>query len=134
MIDDLLARVWTNLGGRIGGPLSFRLLLQPLTAASLAIYAGIQDARAGRPAYFWTILTSRTDRGRLIREGLRAVANVFVVAVAVDVVYQVLVFGWVYPGEVLIVGALLACVPYLLLRGPVNRLALMVRHRWGRRR
>jgi hypothetical protein len=30
---------------------------------------------------------------------------------------------WVYPLESLIVAFVLACVPYLLLRGPVNRIA-----------
>jgi len=34
-----------------------------------------------------------------------------------------MVFRWIYPLEVLLVAFLLACVPYLLIRGPVNRLA-----------
>jgi hypothetical protein len=122
-MEDLLARIWENLGGRIGGPLSFRLILQPVVATVLAVRAGLQDARTGRPAYFWTILTSPADRRDLLREGWKAVAKVFVLAVIIDVVYQVIVFRWVYPVELLLVAFLLACVPYLLIRGPVNRLA-----------
>lgn len=122
-MEDLLARVWENLGGRIGGPLSFRLILQPLVATFLAVRAGVLDARAGRPPYFWTILTSPADRANLLREGWKAVAKVFVLAVLIDVVYQLIVFRWVYPFESLLVAFLLACVPYLLIRGPVNRVA-----------
>ena len=56
-MDDVLARFWENLGGRVGGPLTFRLIIQPLVVSVLAIRAGIQDARAGRPAYGWAVLT-----------------------------------------------------------------------------
>ncbi len=122
-MDEILARIWENLGGRVGGPLTFRLLLQPLVAASLAIRAGIQDARAGRPAYFWAIVTEPQHRSDLLREGWKAVAKVFVLALVIDVVYQLIVERWVYPGESLIVAILLAFVPYLLLRGPVARIA-----------
>lgn len=124
MIDDLLARIWEHLGGRIGGPLSFRLLLQPMVASVFAIRDGLADARTGRPAYFWTIVTHATDRRALLREGWKAVAKVFVVAVIIDAVYQVMVFRWIYPSELLLLAFLLACVPYLLIRGPANRLAV----------
>ncbi len=127
-MDDLLTRLWENLGGRIGGPLTFRLILQPLVAAALAIRAGLLDARTGRPPYFWTILTNPAHRRDLLREGWKAVASVFAVAVVIDVAYQLIVFRWVYPGEVLIVAFLLACVPYLLIRGPANRIASAIRH------
>jgi len=122
-MDDVLARIWEHLGGRIGGPLSFRLVLQPVVATVLAIRAGLQDAKTGRPAYFWTILTDADSRRGLLREGWKAVAKVFVLAVIIDAVYQVIVFRWIYPFETLLVAFLLACVPYLLVRGPVNRIA-----------
>ena len=80
-LEDLLTRILENLGGRIGGPMTFRFVLQPLVASVLAIRAGLRDAQSGRPPYLWTILTSRQDRRHLLREGWRAVLNVFVVAV-----------------------------------------------------
>jgi hypothetical protein len=126
-MDDVLARIWEDLGGRVGGPLSFRLLLQPLVAMVLAIRAGLEDARTGRPPYFWAIATHPEHRRALLREGWKAVAKVFVIAVIIDAVYQVMVFRWVYPGELLIVAFLLACVPYLLIRGPANLIAGGVR-------
>ena len=122
-MDDIIARIWGNLGGRIGGPLTLRLLIQPLVAAVLAIRAGVADGRTGRPPYFWAIVTNPEHRRDLLWEGWKAVAKVFVLAVALDCIYQLMVFQWIYPGESLLVGFLLACVPYLLLRGPAARLS-----------
>ena len=127
-MSDLFARFWDNLADRIGGPLTFRLILQPLVAAFLAIRAGIVDARMGRPPYFWTILVNPADRGELLHEGWQAVAKVFVLAVVIDVVYQLIVVRWVYPFEALLVAFVLACVPYLLLRGLANRIARAGHH------
>jgi hypothetical protein len=127
-MEDMLARVSEHLGGRIGGPLTFRFVLQPLMAALLAVRAGLLDAKAGRPPYFWTILTNPAGRRELLREGWKAVFRIFVLAVVVDTVYQVMVFRWIYPLELLLVSFLLACVPYLLIRGPVNRIAVALRH------
>jgi hypothetical protein len=42
---DELHRAIGQLMERIGGPLSFRLLLQPIMAIALAIRAGVRDAR-----------------------------------------------------------------------------------------
>ena len=122
-MDEILARFWGDLGGRVGGPLTFRLILQPAVAILLAIRAGLHDAQEDRPPYLWTILTSRADRRELLSEGWKAVAKVFIVAVLIDIGYQVMVFREVYPGEALMVAFILACVPYLLVRGPVNRIA-----------
>jgi hypothetical protein len=41
----------------------------------------------------------------------------------IDVVYQIIAHRWVYPGEAVLVAVILAIVPYLLIRGPVNRIA-----------
>ena len=126
-MDEFFARFWENLGVRVGGPMTFRFVLQPLIASFLAIRAGIKDARTGRPAYFWAILTEANNRRVLLRDGWKAVAGVFTVAVIIDVIYQLIVFKWVYPVEALFIAFLLACVPYLLIRGPVNRLVSMFR-------
>ena len=122
-MEELFTRIWEDLGGRIGGPLSFRLLLQPAIATVLAVRAGLQDAKAGRPAYFWAILTDPAHRREQLADGWKAVAKVFVMAVVIDAIYQVVVLRWIYPFEALLVAFLLACVPYLLIRGPVNRIA-----------
>lgn len=121
-MDDFLARIFENLVGRVSGPMKFRLLLQPLMAAFFAVSSGIKDAREGRPPYFWALFTNPEHRRDLLKEGWKAVGKVFIIAIVIDVVYQLIVHKWFYPGEALLVAAILAFVPYLLIRGPVNRL------------
>ena len=126
---DMLMRMLMNVSDRVGGPMTFRIILQPLMASLLAIRAGMKDAQAGRPPYFWTILTDPNQRGDLMREGWKSVARVFFLAIIMDLIYQVIVLNWVYPGEVLLIAVLLAVVPYLLIRGPVNRLVRRLRRK-----
>jgi hypothetical protein len=121
-MEDILTRIFGDMAGRIGGPMSFRLVLQPLVAIVLAIRAGMQDARDGKPPYSWSVLTNPDHRRELLKEGWKAVAKVFIVAILIDVVYQLIVLRTVYPGEAIIVAFLLAFVPYLLVRGPVDRI------------
>jgi hypothetical protein len=59
----------------------------------------------------------------MIREGWKQVGKIFILAVVLDVIYQYMVLHTVYPGEVIIVAFVLAIVPYLVLRGLVNRIA-----------
>jgi hypothetical protein len=122
-MEDLLNRDWDMLLGREHGPLDFRLILQPMMSAILAIRAGLQDARLGRPPYAWTFLAQSGQRLELLRAGWKDVGRLFIAAVIIDIVYEIIVFRWVYPGQPLIVAATLALPPYLLLRGPVNRIA-----------
>jgi hypothetical protein len=122
-MDELIARGWEGLMARIGGPMTFRLILQPLMATLLAVRAGLKDAREGRPPYFWTLVTDSAQRLDLLREGWRSIARVFILAVVMDLIYEWLVGRRFYPLETLIVAIVLAVLPYLLLRGPVNRFA-----------
>jgi hypothetical protein len=48
---------------------------------------------------------------------------VFILALVLDVVYQIIELHFVYVGEVIIVAFVLAILPYLILRGLVTRLA-----------
>lgn len=122
-MKEFLVRTWQDLVGRVDGPMTFRLILQPLVAAIIAVLAGLKDAREGRPAYFWAIFTDPVNRRSRLREGWKDVAKVFIMAVLIDFIYQLIVFRWFYPGQAVIVAILLALVPYLLIRGPVNRVA-----------
>ena len=122
-MEEMLARLWNGLVARVGGPMTFRVILQPSMATLLAVLAGLKDAREGRPPYLWTILTDPSQRAGLIREGWKACARVFFLAIIIDVIYQWYVQRWVYPGELIVVAIVLALVPYLLIRGPANRVA-----------
>ena len=130
-MEEMLTRIMENLIGRVHGPMSFRLVLQPLMAIVFAIRDGRKDAREGRVPYFWAIFTSPEHRRELLREGWKSVGKIFIIAIVLDAVYQYLVARWFYPGEALVVAIALALVPYILLRGPVNRLWP---HRAGGRR
>ena|SRR6185369_15224203 len=129
-MEEMIVRGWNNIVSRFGGPMTFRVILQPAMAALLALLAGLRDAREHRPPYFWTLLTDSSQRGDLLRQGWKAIGRVFILAIVMDTIYQLIVLRWLYPSELLFVAILLAVVPYLLLRGPVNRVASW----WYRRR
>lgn len=127
-LPEYFARHWEMLIGRLQGPLSFRFIMQPLVAIILAIRVGVRDGREGRPPYFfWAVFTDPARRQDLIRLAWKDIGKVFVVAVVLDVVYQLIVHRWIYPGQTLIVAVSLAVIPYLLVRGPVTRILRRVR-------
>jgi hypothetical protein len=115
-------RFWQELVARSSGPLALRFILQPAMATFYAVRDGRNDARAGRPPYFWAIFTDASHRAELIRSGWKSIGKVFVVALIMDMIYQTLVIKGVRPMETLVVAFGLAVIPYLLVRGPVNRL------------
>ncbi len=122
-MEDILSRFWADLIGRLHGPFTFRIFLQPAGAILYAVRDGVKDAREGRPAYFWAIFTDPSERSRLLHEGWKAVTRIIILGVVMDVLYQLIVFRWIYPTELIIIVLLLAFVPYLLARGPVTRIA-----------
>jgi len=128
-MSEMLATWWREITGRPEGPLPFavRLFLQPLMATVLAVRDGLKDARAGRPPYLWSLFTDPAQRAESLRSGWRSVGKVFLLAVAVDWVYQLIVLKGIRLGQGLFMGIALAIVPYVLLRGPVTRIARRVR-------
>ena len=122
-MEDLLNRIFENLIDRVSGPMKFRLILQPLMAIIFAVRSGLKDAKEGKSAYFWALFTDPDNRRDMLRDGWKSVGKIFVIAIIIDLVYQFIVFRWFYPLEALIVAAILAFIPYLLIRGPVNRIA-----------
>ena len=120
-MDDMWMRIAGDLAARVSGPMKFRLVLQPTMAAIFAIRAGLADARAGRTPYFWTLISEPSQRAYLIKDGWKSVGKVFALALVLDVVYQIIVSRFVYPGETIIVAFVLAIGPYLILRGLVTR-------------
>ena len=128
-MDDILQRVWNNLAARLTGPMNFRLVLQPVMAAGFAVWSGVKDARAGRPAFLWTTITDPAQRSLLLREAWRDVGKVFILAMVLDGIYQLIAHRGIYLLELFIVAPILAFVPYVLLRGPVTRLVAVFLHR-----
>ena len=122
-MDHMWVRVGTQLVDRVSGPMKFRLVLQPAMAMFFAIRSGLADARAGKPPYFWALLWDRGQREAMLKDGWKSISRVFILALVLDVVYQIIVLRFVYPGEAVIVAFILAILPYLIARGLTTRLA-----------
>ena len=116
-------RMWQNLLDRPSGPMTFRFVLQPLMASIAALVDGVKDARTGRNPYLWTLLKDPRKRSSRLHEGLISTARVILLGLCMDLIYQFIVFDTFHPAEAVIIAGMLAFVPYLLLRGPVTRVA-----------
>jgi hypothetical protein len=122
-MSEILARVGQNLVDRVSGPMHFRVYLQPVMATVFAVLDGLNDARLGKPSYFWSLVNDPVHRSAMVSQGWRSIGKVFILAAVLDVVYQFIEQRFVYPGEVVLVAIILAIMPYLILRGLVTRIA-----------
>jgi hypothetical protein len=121
-ILECFVRVWEMLVGRADGPLSLRFIFQPTVAAVFAIRAGLKDARDGRTPYLWSMFANPLCRSYMLRDGWKDIGKVFFIAVALDVIYAMIVHRWIFPGQALLVGVVVAIAPYVLIRGLVARI------------
>jgi hypothetical protein len=122
-IQEFLTRFWDQLIAQSSGPLSFRLILNPVMATILAVLDGLKDARAGRSLYLRTVLFDPSQRAAYVREGLKRVSRVIILSFVMDAIYQYMVLRRFYVGEALITVFVLAVLPYALIRGSVHRIA-----------
>ena len=118
---EVFTRIWQNLLDRPSGPMTFRIILQPVMATIVAWRDGLRDARAGCAPYFWTILTDPANRAGRLHEGMIATARVLLLGLCMDLIYQFIEFKTFHPAEAVIIALLLAFVPYLVVRGLVTR-------------
>ena len=119
-----LSRLWRDILDRPGGPMTFRFILQPAMAIVAALRDGIRDARTGRRPYFWALIRGAPEgRRELLWEGILSTARIIILGVVMDTIYQWVAFKTFYPGQAGVIAILLAFVPYLLLRGPIDRIA-----------
>jgi hypothetical protein len=108
---------------RLAGPGRFRFALQPLISIILGVLGGLADARAGRPPYLYGVLFHRGLRSELMRSGFEAVANLMLMGILLDAVFQWVILGVSHPGAALVVGPVLIVLPYTVARALSNRLA-----------
>lgn len=112
-----------QLFDRIGGPLHLRLILQPCIAAIFGYLDGVKDARAGAPPYFWRVANvPQAERRALIKHGWASVGKVFILAFLFDCAFQYVSYKSIAILPAIAVAVILAILPYLFLRGLVNRL------------
>jgi hypothetical protein len=112
--------------------MAFRFFVQPAVASFFACRDGVLDARKQTPAYLWTLFVGSGHRRELLRQGWRSAGGVFIMAIVIDLVYQTVVLRGFRPVQAVFVGVLLALLPYLILRGPVNRIANLMNKRESR--
>jgi hypothetical protein len=131
--DESLGRLWTDILDRPGGPMTFRFILQPAMAIIAALRDGFHDARLGRRPYIWALIHGVRDSGGRsgrLWEGILSTARILILGVVMDIIYQWRVLDTFYPGQSAVIAILLAFIPYVLLRGPFERIA----HFWVARR
>lgn len=122
-MEDILTRMMGHFMDRVTGPMWFRFLLQPAMAIYFAVRAGLEDAKTGKSPYFWGLMTDPEHRAEMLKSGWKSVGKVFLLALALDLIYQVMVLKAFFPIEALIIAFSLAFVPYLMFRGLVTRIA-----------
>jgi hypothetical protein len=123
MLTETIARGWENLLGRFGGPMSFRLLVQPAVATFFAVRAGIRDAREDKPTFLGCALSNPSSWRARMRLSWRDVGAVFIVALILDSIYQIAVQGGIFTLELLFTATVLALVPYMIVRDLSARVA-----------
>lgn len=118
LIPDLLS----GLTERLHGPMNLRFIMQPLMACFFAFRDGKKDAIEGKAPYFWGLFTEPEHRRERLQSGWKSIGKVFIVAVILDLVFQIVAFRELrFQGSALLAGIILALLPYTLLRGPINR-------------
>jgi len=126
-ILELFNRVVNNFIERTEGPMSLRFVLQPTMSLIFAVKAAIKDAKNNTVPFLWRFASSKDQKQEIAKEGWKDFGKIFIIGTILDIIYQlVVIFGLktqdkFYPLESLIVAFILAIVPYLLFRGPLNR-------------
>jgi hypothetical protein len=122
-MNDWLNQAWQEIAARPEGPLAMRFYLQPGMSTFFALRDGLKDARMARPPYFWSLFTDPSHRKELLQDGWKSIGKIFIFAAVLDVIYQLIVLHEVRPLETVFIATVLAVVPYLVIRGPANRIA-----------
>ena len=128
---DIFTRVWDNLVARTEGPMNLRFFIQPTMSLIFAIRAGLRDAKNDRVPYLSRLKASKGQRREIAGEAWKDVGKIFIIGVILDIIYQlILIYGlkkkdMFYPLESILVAFGLAIIPYIIFRGPANRIARM---------
>ena len=79
-MDDIWIRIVEHMSDLVTGPMTCRLILQPVMASIFAIIAGLNDAKLGSPPYFWSLINKAGHRVEMVRDGCKSAGKVFVLA------------------------------------------------------
>jgi len=120
-VNDVV-RFYDDLIGRTHGTMSFRFFLQPAMGLLMALRDGVKDAKTGRRPYFWKIINDPAARPLSLQEGVKATTRILLLGLVMEIIYQYKVLGTFHVLEAINVIVALCFLPYVLLRGPINRL------------
>lgn len=122
-MEEAIARAWASFISRLDGPMHLRLIVQPAVATFLAMRAGVRDARTGERPFLAVVFREPLQRGERLRHAWSEIGKVFLLAVALDAIYQISVHASINVLELVATGTFLALVPYVLVRGTAARIA-----------
>ncbi len=105
----------------LAGPGAFRFFIQPILAILMGARDGRNDAKSGTPPFLHALFFESGKRREALKGGLQAIALPLSLAVALDSVLQIYIFGVWRLQWALIVGVCLVGIPYILARGITNR-------------
>ncbi len=121
--SEVWHRQWQDLTGRPADRCRSASSCSPSWRASPRyMTASAMRALAARPFSGPFLRTQRNAQGAC-KGGLVSTARIILLGLGMDTIYQLKELGRFYPGEAVIIALALAFVPYLLLRGPINRIA-----------
>jgi len=105
---------------RLAGPMSLRLVIQPLMASLLGARDGIVDAKAGEPPFIFGLITDCDDRKAKLGSLFKSLSKAIIIAVVLEVMAQYLLFGQVHAIGVILYVFVFMIVPYSLVRAAAN--------------
>ena len=125
---NYLIGFWDDLVARTIGPLHFRFYFAPAICVIYAARSAFRDAKKHVPPYLFRLLVTSEQRKAIVLEGWKDIGKVFTIGIMIDIAYQlIMIFSFektdkFHPLESLIVSMTLTLLPYILIRGPLNRL------------
>jgi hypothetical protein len=127
-MQEIFTRYFENLIARTDGPLNLRFFIQPTVSLIFALRAAFKDAKEGNIPFLWRFFFSKEQRMHVAKDGWKDFGKIFIVGIVFDIIYQLIMIfkvkatAYFYPLESITVATCLAVLPYILFRGPTNRL------------
>ncbi len=111
----------------IAGPGTFRFVIQPVLAILFGVRDGRNDAKSSTPPILYMLLLQPGTRREALKGVLKAIALPLTLAVAIDSILQIYIFGVWRLQWALVIGLGLIGIPYILARGITNRIFSVLR-------
>lgn len=121
-MEELLNRFAEGIAARLGGPLHFRFIIQPLIAIGLGVRDGVHDARLGTPPFFVDLVRRKDGRRESLKGAWRTVRVPILLGAVLDSAAQWQIFHQIRVLPAFLVGAGVIALPYAIARGVTNRI------------